>query len=1214
MALLSLLILLLPAPARAAEPAEADWVPVPRGGTPFSDITGDVSVVDATTAPYYDVVGTEPTPALLWYVDDDLVAFRVRVDGDPDGYEGNWKVGLLFDGDGQTADYELAAVLDTDTLSIHSSSRLGGGLVEDTYEPTPLVSWTYPDAAHHGLFTTAGDSTFNGNSDTFAEIRLSRAEFDQWIAFPAFRLAAATGGSPFPFLDADSAGWDPDRGSLLDVLSDTLALDEDGDGLSWTQEYLLGSDPADADSDDDGLTDDAEVEAQTDLTVCDTDGDGLSDGLELGITTASAYTDVTVGCFFADTDSLTTDPTVSDSDAGGWADGFEDLNRDGTVGAWETDPLSGGDDVDSDSDRVVDSLELRCDTSLVDVSTDDDSDNDTILNNEEGFGDTNTDFFPDGPLSDSDSDGFPDFCDEDDDNDGLPSNVEGSGDSDGDGIFDRHERDSDDDGIEDGVEGTGDLDCDGLLDFQDALQDGPCADNDGDGLSNGDEQSCGSNPNQTDSDADGLADPDESCTEDADCDQLPDILDDTDDDRCGADDSQPIDDLGCGSGDKVLDCGSFTGGSCSTAPAEALLFPALGALAILGLRRRRSRTVVVASGLLLSAPAHAYDLGLDVQRFHSAYDGDLTFSRNDPSSHKGLGAGLVFSYANNPLVYRYDDPDATEVAVLSDLLAADLYGSWGFGRVRAGLGLPMYLYSGGAVVPGTTRLGDMHLDVQGVILDRQKSGLGVGVNLNLTLPTGMESAGLGEPVPTVAVDMSVAYGKRWLVQADLGFGTGGGTSLPPDLKWGPSFRWGVAGSIPVGEQLRAVGELDGEVVLPVSGGASTPMEWRIGAIYAPIKPIAVQLAVGTGLGRGIGAPDVRAIAGVAWVPTRSGNRSVVADRDGDGIPVPLDLCPDQAEDVNRVEDKDGCPEGGMTPTKLLVEDSNGALVAGATVRLVEGPETGAWTLAEGGLSRSLPPGDYKVRVEARGFAALEQNLTIPASESFELRLKVQAQEGVGPVDILVTDMDGAPLVAWVRVMGSDRSFSTTTEGKVSGELPLGVNDLWVSAEGYRPVPYRVEVSSSSPATVVVKLPVSSVKVVGNEVQISQKIFFALGSDEIEAVSRVTLDDVAALLLSTPSITRIEIQGHTDDQGPAAQNLELSQRRAEAVANYLIVQHSVNPSRLVARGYGESQPLIPDTTEDARDANRRVVFRVLERDGQPVPDWDSGHRPPRRPRG
>jgi outer membrane protein OmpA-like peptidoglycan-associated protein len=138
--------------------------------------------------------------------------------------------------------------------------------------------------------------------------------------------------------------------------------------------------------------------------------------------------------------------------------------------------------------------------------------------------------------------------------------------------------------------------------------------------------------------------------------------------------------------------------------------------------------------------------------------------------------------------------------------------------------------------------------------------------------------------------------------------------------------------------------------------------------------------------------------------------------------------------------------------------------------------------------------------------------------------------------------------------------------------------------------------------------------VGNEVQISQKIFFALGSDQIEAVSRVTLDDVAALLLSTPSITRIEIQGHTDDQGPASQNLELSQRRAEAVANYLIEQHSVNPSRIIARGYGESQPLVPDTTEDARDANRRVVFRVIERDGQPVPDWDSGHRPPRRPKG
>jgi hypothetical protein len=214
MPLSSLLLLLLPAPLWAAEPAEADWVPVPRGGVPFSDIAGDALVTDSSAAPLYDIVGTEPSPALLWYVDDELVGFRVRLDGDPEGHDGIWKLGLLFDGDGVYTDYELAAILDLSTLAVYNSARQGNGLVGDNYASAPLISWSYPDADHHGGFSTTSDSTFNGNSDTFAEIRFSRDEFNQWIAYQPFTVAAATGTTPFPLLDADSAGRDPDLGSL----------------------------------------------------------------------------------------------------------------------------------------------------------------------------------------------------------------------------------------------------------------------------------------------------------------------------------------------------------------------------------------------------------------------------------------------------------------------------------------------------------------------------------------------------------------------------------------------------------------------------------------------------------------------------------------------------------------------------------------------------------------------------------------------------------------------------------------------------------------------------------------------------------------------------------------------------------------------------------------------------------------------------------------
>ncbi len=74
-------------------------------------------------------------------------------------------------------------------------------------------------------------------------------------------------------------------------------------------------------------------------------------------------------------------------------------------------------------------------------------------------------------------------------------------------------------------------------------------------------------------------------------------------------------------------------------------------------------------------------------------------------------------------------------------------------------------------------------------------------------------------------------------------------------------------------------------------------------------------------------------------------------------------------------------------------------------------------------------------------------------------------------------------------------------------------------------------------------------------------------------------------------TRLEIASHTDAQGDAAINMKLSQRRADAVRRHL-VQIGVAPEQLVARGYGETQPVADNATEEGRRANRRVEFRVI----------------------
>ena len=72
---------------------------------------------------------------------------------------------------------------------------------------------------------------------------------------------------------------------------------------------------------------------------------------------------------------------------------------------------------------------------------------------------------------------------------------------------------------------------------------------------------------------------------------------------------------------------------------------------------------------------------------------------------------------------------------------------------------------------------------------------------------------------------------------------------------------------------------------------------------------------------------------------------------------------------------------------------------------------------------------------------------------------------------------------------------------------------------------------------------------------------------------------------------IRVEGHTDSQGDDAYNLELSQRRAQAVVDYLVGK-GVDRARLQAKGFGEARPLADNRTRDGRAENRRVVFTII----------------------
>ena len=119
---------------------------------------------------------------------------------------------------------------------------------------------------------------------------------------------------------------------------------------------------------------------------------------------------------------------------------------------------------------------------------------------------------------------------------------------------------------------------------------------------------------------------------------------------------------------------------------------------------------------------------------------------------------------------------------------------------------------------------------------------------------------------------------------------------------------------------------------------------------------------------------------------------------------------------------------------------------------------------------------------------------------------------------------------------------------------------------------------------------------GSQVNIPGNIVYDTGKATIKPESEPTLTALKQFLVDNPQVTKLRIEGHTDSDGDDNENMKLSGARSKAVVAWLVAK-GISQDRLLATGFGEEKPLVPNTTKENKEQNRRTEFHIAQIDGK-----------------
>ena len=988
-----------------------------------------------------------------------------------------------------------------------------------------------------------------------------------------------------------------------------------------SEAVLVGYKDSDGDtiSDVDEGLDDPDGDDQPNAEDKDSDGDGIPDSVEAG------DEDLATAPVDSDGDEIP-DYLDDDSDDDGLPDAVEgagDCDNDDTPNYLDLDSDEDGipDAEESPDDQDGDGFVDWCDDDTVDPNGDDD--NDTIRNGDEGSGDFDGDGTPNYKDPDSDGDGIPDKDEAgdadlgtapvDSDGDGKPDylDLDADGDTisdhdemlsaynaalagsvpdaDGDGERNLLDLDSDGDGIEDRAEAGDtelstpprDLDADGLPDFLDT-------DSDNDGVPDG-QDNCKDVPNdaQADCDGDGVGDdcqvPKPDCW-DSDGDGVPDSVDNCRDvpnpdqadcdgngigDACEA--VQPACKVAAPADEFAGEL--YGGGGCQSGgrgggSGWAPLLALLGLLATpLAWRRRKAVGLLV--GLLATLLGSAWGAGaadaqtLDAQRFKPAAGTGNFISAygSDTGTHLDFSVGFLLDYAHDPLVL-YRDGEQVD-SVVGDMLTGNLLLSITlFDFMQPSLTVPVNFAMLGSF-EGT--------DLPGTTMGD------LALHIKFRILDWRKTAGFGlAAVPTITFPTGNANDF-----SGAGTVTGLFRLVADYTIWRLKFALNMGYAVRGGSDVRNV-HFGDELMFSLAASYNVidplTIQWELEGATAAADPFAdtsegplemrlgLKGAVASNLyvtgGTGVG------LAHGVGTPDFRVFAGVVwspeyRDTDGDRVPDDQDECPTEPEDWDGFEDQDGCPDPD--------NDEDGIFDSFDRCPLV--PE------------------------DADGF---EDEDGCPELDNDKDGIPDAKDKCVNTPE----DVDG--------FMDEDGCPDTDNDG----DGILDVNDQ---------CPDQAENVNGNKDDDGCPDPDPKALIVGDRIQLFEKVHFAFGKSEVAASSYGLLDDVVAVLKEHPEVEEILVAGHTDSMGNDRFNLELSELRAQAVADYLVMA-GVGQGRVIkAKGFGETEPVAPNDSEEGRERNRRVEIIItkqkarveevpthLEPVPQPAPAPDAQPTPPPEP--